>query len=84
MLNVVKNYISIMRKEDLLKFAKKNNLKVSENELDFLYTFIKNNYEYYLKNPNLLDISKYKDKFSSENYIFLNNLVNKYKRMIIN
>lgn len=84
MLNVVKNYISIMRKEDILKFAKKNNLQVSENELDFLYIFIKNNYEYYLKNPNLLDISKYKDKFSSENYIFLNNLVNKYKRMIIN
>lgn len=84
MLNVVKNYVSIMKKEDIIKFANKNNLKVSEGEIDFIYKFIKENYEYYLKNPNMLDLSKYKDKFSCENYAFLNNLINKYKRMIIN
>lgn len=82
MLNVIKNYISIMKKEDILKFANKNNLTVTSGELDFVYTFIKNNYEFYLKNPGSLDISKYKDKFSKENYEFLNNLINKYKRMI--
>lgn len=84
MLNVVKNYVSVMKKEDIIKFANKNNLKVSEGEIDFIYKFIKENYEYYLKNPNMLDLSKYKDKFSCENYAFLNNLINKYKRMIIN
>lgn len=84
MLNIVKNYICIMKKEDIANFAKKNNLTVKESELDFLYTFIKENYEYYLKNPSELDITKFKDKFSEENYIFLTNLINKYKRMIIN
>lgn len=84
MINIVKNYITIMKKEDIKNFANKNNLSVSESEIEFLYTFIKNNYEYYLKNPNNLDISQYKDKFSKENYDFLCNLINKYKRMIIN
>lgn len=84
MLNIVKNYISLMKKEDIKKFANKNNLSVTNSELDFVYTFIKENYEYYLNNPSSLDLSKYKDKFSQENYEFLNNLINKYKRMIIN
>ncbi len=82
MFNIVKNYISSMKKEDIAKFANKNNLKVSESELDFLYTFIKNNHEYYLKNPSKLDLTLYKDKFSNENFVFLNNLVNKYKKFL--
>lgn len=84
MLNIVKNYISCMKKDDIVKFANKNNLTVTTSELDFIYSFIKENYEYYLKNPNALDITKYKDKFSQENYEFINNLICKYKRMIIN
>ena len=80
--NLVSNYVSIMKKEDIINFAKKNRLTISEEEVDFLYTFIKTNYEYYLKNPSSLDITKYKDKFSNENYEFLTNLINKYKRMI--
>ena len=75
--NIITNYINIMKKEDIINFAKKNNLKVTDSEIDFIYTFIKNNHEYYLKNPNELDISKYKDKFSNDNYNFLINLFNK-------
>lgn len=84
MLNIIKNYISIMKKEDIIKFANKNNLRVTESEIDFIYSFIKNNSEYYLKNPNSFNLEQYKDKFSTENYVFLNNLIEKYKRMIIN
>lgn len=80
--NLITNYVNIMKKEDIIEFAKKNNLTVTESEVDFLYTFIKKNFEYYLKNPNSLDISEYKNKFSSENYEFLTKLINKYKRMI--
>lgn len=84
MLNIISNYINVMKKEDIIKFAKKNNLSVSNEEIDFIYSFIKNNSEYYLKNPNSFNLCEYKDKFSNENYIFLNNLIEKYKRMIIN
>ena len=80
--NIITKYVSIMKKEDIINFANKNNLKVTNSEVDFIYTFIKNNFEYYLKNPDSFDITQYKNKFSSENYEFLVNLVNKYKRMI--
>lgn len=83
MYNIVKNYVSVMKKEDIQKFAIKNNLTVTKEEIDFIYDFIKNNYEYVLKNPHNFDINKYQNKFSQENFIFLTNLVNKYKRMII-
>lgn len=83
MYNIVKSYVSIMQKEDIRKFANKNNLTTTNEEIDFIYDFIKNNYEYILKNPNSFDINKYKDKFSNENFLFLTTLINKYKRMIM-
>lgn len=83
MYNIVKSYVSVMKKEDIRKFAIKNNLVATNEEIDFIYDFIKNNYEHVLKNPNSFDINKYKDRFSNENFIFLTTLINKYKRMII-
>ncbi|MCH5166486.1 MAG: DUF2624 family protein [Erysipelotrichales bacterium] len=80
--NIITKYVSIMKKEDIINFANKNNLKVTNSEVDFIYTFIKNNFEHYLKNPESFDITQYKNRFSPENYEFLVNLVNKYKRMI--
>lgn len=80
--NLVSNYVKIMKKEDIIAFARKNHLIVSDQEINFVYNFIKNNYQTYLNNPNSFDLSQYKDKFSKENYDFLNNLINKYKRMI--
>lgn len=83
MYNIVSNYVNIMKKEDIINFAKKNNLNVTPSEIDFVYIFIKNNYQTILKNPKNFDITMYKDKFSPENYLFLEKLINKYKRMII-
>ena len=34
-----------MTKEDVDKFARKNNIYLCEEELDFLYRFVKKNYE---------------------------------------
>ena len=72
-----------MKREDIVKFANKNHLKVSDHEIDFVYKFIKSNYKNVLNNPNSLDISLYKNEFSNDNYLFIESLINKYKRMII-
>lgn len=80
MTNIIENFIINLTKEDIINFAKKNNLKVSNHEVDFVYSFIKGNYKQVLKNPNSFDVSLYKNEFSNENYLFLNNLINKYKR----
>lgn len=72
-----------MKREDIVKFANKNHLNVSDHEIDFVYKFIKSNYKNVLNNPNSLDISLYKNEFSNDNYLFIESLINKYKRMII-
>lgn len=72
-----------MKRDDIVKFANKNHLNVSDHEIDFVYKFIKSNYQNVLNNPNSLDISLYKNEFSQDNYLFLESLINKYKRMII-
>ncbi len=80
--NIICNYVERLTKEDIIKFANMNNLSVTDNEIDFVYTFIKNNYKTVLNSPNSFNLAIYKDKFSNENYLFLDNLINKYKMMV--
>ena len=78
MFQLIKNYVSTMKKEDLQKFATKNEIYLSDSELDFLYRFIKKNYEALYANPNI-DLSRYKSHFSEENYTKIIHLVAVYK-----
>lgn len=80
--NLITSYVNKMQKEDIINFAKKNNLVVSEAEIDFVYSFIKSHHQEVLKNPESFDITLYKNQFSNENYQFIKNLIDKYKRMI--
>ena len=80
--NLIETYVNRLTKEDILKFATKNNLKVSNDELDFVYNFIKNNYKTVLNNPNSFNLSNYKNNFSNENYNFINSLITKYIKFI--
>lgn len=80
--NLITSYVNKMQKEDIINFAKKNNLIVSEAEIDFVYSFIKSHHQEVLKNPESFDITLYKNQFSNENYQFIKNLIDKYKRMI--
>ena len=82
MLNLIEPFINNMSKDDIIKFAKKNNLNVTNHEIDFVYTFIKNNYQKVLKNPDSFNLALYKNEFSNDNYMFIENLINKYKMMI--
>ena len=49
-------------------FAQKNNVFLSESELNFTYTFVKKNWEMIFRNPNLLRLERYKEQFSEENF----------------
>ena len=80
--NLITSYVSRLKKEDICHFAKKNNLVVSDEEIDFVYSFIKEHHQEVLKNPDHFDLAVYKNHFSNENYAFLKNLIDKYKRMI--
>ncbi len=80
--NLITNYIDKLKKEDIIRFAHKNNLTVTDQEIDFVYTFIKNHHQEVLKNPEAFDITLYKQQFSNDNYLFLKSLIDKYKKMI--
>ena len=82
MKNLIETYINKLTKQDILNFAIKNNLKVTDEELDFVYNFIKYNYKTVLNNPNSFNLSNYKNNFSSENYNFINSLISKYIKFI--
>ena len=78
MFKLIKNYISNMTKEDIVKFTQKNGIFLSESELDFTYRFIKKNYEALYANPNV-DLSKYKENYTEENYQKMMKLIAEYK-----
>ncbi|HBA37670.1 MAG TPA: hypothetical protein DCY94_03020 [Firmicutes bacterium] len=78
MFQLIKNYVSKMKIEDVRKFALKNGIELSDSELDFVYRFVKKNYEALYANPNI-DLSKYKNHFSEENYQKIMKLVTEYK-----
>ena len=65
--------------EDFNKLCLKKDIHLSDNELKFSYTLIKNNY----LNITNIDITPYKDYFSNENYIKITNLINEYQDIIL-
>ncbi len=82
MLNLVEPYINNISKNDINAFALKNNIKLNNNELDFIYNFIKTRYKEVLSNPNAFTLSKYRNNFSNENYVKINGLINRYKMLL--
>lgn len=77
-MNIIDLYVSNLKKEDIDIFAKKNDIFLSNEELDFTYQFIKNNYKEAIKNKDTFNLSAYKDRFSSENFEKIEKLINKY------
>lgn len=67
-----------LTKEDVENFAISKNINLTNEELAFTYDFIKKNWEQVLNNPNLLNLDRYKDKFSEENFIKIKKLFNEY------
>ncbi len=82
MLNVIESYVQNINKNDIYNFALKNNINLNNNELDFIYNFIKTRYKEVLSNPSGFNLVKYKNNFSNENFIKINAIVNRYKMLL--
>lgn len=76
---LIKNYVEKMTKEDCLNFALKNNIVLNEKELDFVYKFIKKNYNEILTNPDI-DFARFKSNFTEENYLKIDKLITELKQ----
>lgn len=82
MLNLIEPYINNITKNDINSFALKNNINLNNNELEFIYNFIKTRYKEVLNNPNNFSLTKYKNNFSNENFVKINGLINRYKMLL--
>lgn len=85
MLEFIKQYISTLKIEGLKKFTISKGIFLDEEELSFLFNFIKKNYEALYLNPDI-DLSKYRNYFKGDNFDKIIELVNdakiKYARFL--
>ena len=78
MFSLISRYMDKITKDDVYNFALKKNINLSEDELSFTYGFIKKNWNQILSNPNLLNLDRYKDKYTKENFSKIKTLFNEY------
>lgn len=78
MYNIISKVMMRLTKEEVNNFAISKNINLSNEELEFTYAFIKKNWEQVIKNPNLLNLERYKDKFTPENFSKIKKLFNEY------
>ena len=73
------------RLNDIFTFASKSNIKLSNEEAQFILSFLRSNWYSLLKNQDISILDKYKDNFSPENFRKIkDNLLlykNKYGRL---
>ncbi len=67
-----------LTKEEVNNFALSKNVNLTSEELDFTYDFVKKNWEQVINNPKLLNLDRYKDKFSPDNFSKIKKLFNEY------
>ena len=75
---LLKEYINKLNKEKIKEISSKNNIFFNDIELNIIYTYIKERYLDFIKNPNII-INELKDKLSKDNYLKLLNIYNQYK-----
>ncbi len=50
---IIKSYVKQLTKDDIIKFAKKNDIILTNDELELIYSSIKNDCDHILANPEL-------------------------------
>lgn len=75
----IKKYVDILTKEDILKFASLNDVKLSSNEVDIIYSVIKNEWKTIVFDDYKIILNKYKKNFPVEKLKKIEDLILLYK-----
>lgn len=84
MFNIIERFMEKITKDDINNFALSKNINLSESELDFTYTFVKKNYKDILGNPKLLDLDRYKNNYTKENFSKITKVFQEYSQRYSN
>ena len=79
---LIYEYINRLKREDIVKFCNIKNISVIDDEIDIVYSYIKNDYKRFFKNP-LEVLYEIKDKVSKDTFNEIIKLYDKYKTKII-
>lgn len=80
--NLVKKYVDSLTKEDIKNFANKEGIEITNNEINIIYSTIKNNIDILLSKDALNFIKRYQSHLSDEVYDKIIEKYNKYKDFI--
>lgn len=75
----IKKYVDILTKEDILKFASLNDVELSSNEVDIIYSVIKNEWKTIVFDNYKIILNKYKNNFPVEKLKKIEELILLYK-----
>ena len=78
MFNLIERFMNRLTIEDVNNFALKNNVNLSNDELEFTYSFVKKNWQNVLANPNSLNLERYRHMYSEENFLKIQKLFREY------
>ena len=76
--SIIKNYTKNITKDDIINFSLKQNIKLTNNEVNIIYDQIKNNINNIIKDTNT-ELEKIKDKLSNTTYLKIKELIEIYK-----
>ena len=78
---IIYEYINRLRREDIIKFCSIKGITVSNEEIDIVYSYIKNDYKRFFNNP--MDVlNEVKCKVSNNTFNEIMKLYDKYKDRI--
>ena len=78
MKSLLKNYIDLLTTDKLKSFAIKNDINLTDNELDYILNLVKENYDDILVNEDKY-LNDIKNKIKEEEFIKISNLYTYYK-----
>lgn len=74
-------YINRLRRDDIIKFCNYKNINIPDNEIDILYSYIKNDYKRFFNNPEEV-LKEIKNKVSNDTFMEIMKLYIQYKNKI--
>ena len=78
---LIYQYINKLTKDDIINFCNKNNIIINNEEVNIIYSYVKNDYKRFFNNPiNVLN--EIKLKVNNNTFSEIMTLYNKYKNFI--
>ncbi len=79
---LISEYIRRLTKEDILKFTQKENINLTEKELDIIYNHIKQDYKEFLTQNPIPILNQLKEEVTPKTYNKILELYDKYYKLI--